>query len=1624
MSKPILDILGKITDLSIDASATLSLQNKLKGTIHESLRAMKQLGVNPKLAKDLDVVINKLERLHQLTNAKPNVSPARLAEEQLRVAERRLQIAKQIAATEERAAAALDRQRARAYESQARDALRQQKRDEATQMKASMDASRTALRVRRNEELEQERISAANQRDRDRQFVQARRGAIARLSSEIRDTEGILSFDQLTPRERTNAQRRLHQRQSQLDAIQTVTPANRHGFTTQSLTRTANNTITSQLQREIELRQDAITRTREQARAIDASRFSATKFGEQIGLAGKRFAAFVIGSAPLLIIANSFRIATQEALKFEKAQTRLSQILQINRRDAGKFVNTAAVSGQFSGVSASDILQGVDTLAQAGFQSTQELNTAIIQLSKVPLTATFGTIEETSEGLIALLRQFPEFNSSLDQTATIFDKINRVAADYAVEVRDIFEGLKRGGSVFEQTGGKFDDFLELFTLLRSRSRESAETIGVFFKSIGFRIFRESNQELLRELKVTATTLPAALKQLSVAFEDLFPSGSEGDPRAIRLAEKLAGLNQGGRFITLLNAIKDDGGKFQSTLFSAKGSFDADVIKRSRDIGVSLDRMQRSVDAFLGSFTQNEGLRTVVALLADLSNIIVRVSAIAQPALLPIAGLLAAIATPTIIQGIGGIGRKAGFFGGSNRSAFASSILPVDSAYTYNNRLVETNQIRRDRLLRPFLGNFSGNPGFAGLTNSEVAIFNRGVSSGNIDLNNLTPLQRNEILDRTVRDFREQSPSASFLSQFTRRDLSNNRFLRGVDRNAFVRASRSPRATLGVGIAGVALGGILSQSSNAKTRAVGAGVATGSSIVAAAPLAGPAAPLVALAGIAAGMTVAFIGLREAAEDAADALRKIELANISKNITSFEQFAITLKSRLDNAKNDPKKTSDIFSEFFTGKNTGFVEQEVRKQLLNGNDPIVIRRNLERQLGLDNSDIKPTGLLDILSGGAKKILINQSRSINPFIAARDIFDTVKDYINNNSNNQDISDAATIRQEKNDRLLDIITKENRLINGRSNGVGFDDAIAQRLNANRTFSERLRGSSRNFIDTLPLNIRNTSLFESTPIAIPQGLTSNETLQFLSNNVNNRGFGSFAGRLQQRGLGSEALLNRITDFTLNSQNPLLTREILQRLSKDSTQTIGIPTDIQDAFKSLSFDFNVAIEDIAKTLLQSGPTGLNDLITDKQKSDVQALVSVFESLYGEVNRNRDIIKQVTSSLLANKEALNSYQKQIKDNTLEAANRRLSLSGSSGTDLSIISNIRSRVSDILSNSSVIDPSSALRAVLSGTGDQSVSSQLSQDKAIEQLLLIDTNNQQALNAFSEALGLATQITDKFGEKLSSIESSLIGASNIDLSSITPKDINFVKNQLQGIGAGAGRAGLPILDFLRSGPLLEKTVSPNDLNKLADYLQQFGDLPIEAILGGSDKTATSKIVDEIRKSAGISLTAKSRSLLTGESESSAAANIRDIMDNARKDREDALQKEEEIRNKFNEAVIALSKSTEARIKNEESTIAERKAELDKLISFTEKNKIFSDQFAQYADTFATAVNNFDKVVNKFNENTNVNKTVVDVNGQVTVVTDIEMLKAREAKLRDAITKAIRDAFQGDININIPATD
>jgi hypothetical protein len=367
--------------------------------------------------------------------------------------------------------------------------------------------------------------------------------------------------------------------------------------------------------------------------------------GNSMEQAFKRFTVITAVTGTLLAFTRGVKNAVSEAITFEREVVKIAQATnQSVSQLSGLVGEINSVSTSF-GVASKELITAARTLTQAGFAADKVAGSLQV-LAQTELAATFDSIQDTTEGAIALLNQFGKSAQRTGQEVAFlersFSAINQVSKEFAVESSDLVTAVRTTGSAFESAGGNLNELLALFTSVRSTTRESAESIATGFRTIFTRVQRVDTINALRNLGVELQDVEGkfigpmeAVKRLSVALSTIDPK----DYRFNQVVEELGGFRQVSKVIPLiqqfavaqqaLNAAQNSGGSLAKDSATAQQALAVQIAK-------TREEFQRFMREMVGSKTFQDTAR----FLLDLANAFIQVADSIKP-LIPLIASFAA-----------------------------------------------------------------------------------------------------------------------------------------------------------------------------------------------------------------------------------------------------------------------------------------------------------------------------------------------------------------------------------------------------------------------------------------------------------------------------------------------------------------------------------------------------------------------------------------------------------------------------------------------------------------------------------------------------------------------------------------------------------------------------------------------------------------------------------------------------------------------------------------------------------------------------------------------------------------------------------------------------------------------
>ena len=411
------------------------------------------------------------------------------------------------------------------------------------------------------------------------------------------------------------------------------------------------------------------------SRAARKSTEEVTSFGKQMGLAAKRYAAFLAATGAFVKLANEIGRSVGDAIAFQRELVKISQVTGKSLKELRGLQKEVTRLATSFGVASKELLGVARVLAQTGLNARQT-QVAMAALAKTTLAPTFDDINKTAEGAVAILRQFGQ---GVTQLEAQLGSINAVAKQFAVESSDIITAVRRTGGVFQAAGGTLEEFIALFTSVRATTRETAETIATGLRTIFTRIQRPKTIEFMRQFGVELQNMEGNFVGPYEAVQRLAKALNTLDPRSADfsgIVEQLGGFRQVGKVIPLINQMATSQAALQAAM-RGTNSLSEDAKTAQQALAVQFAKVREEFDALIRKVVDSDGFQTMAKFAIKLASSLIQVADALTP-LLPMFTMLAGMKIAGMMGGFAsafGPGADTKKYGGNIRRFARGGFVP-------------------------------------------------------------------------------------------------------------------------------------------------------------------------------------------------------------------------------------------------------------------------------------------------------------------------------------------------------------------------------------------------------------------------------------------------------------------------------------------------------------------------------------------------------------------------------------------------------------------------------------------------------------------------------------------------------------------------------------------------------------------------------------------------------------------------------------------------------------------------------------------------------------------------------------------------------------------------------------
>jgi TP901 family phage tail tape measure protein len=348
----------------------------------------------------------------------------------------------------------------------------------------------------------------------------------------------------------------------------------------------------------------------------------AKTFADAVALRGVNLAGYTIIGAAMVKITEAISRATNDAIRFEYELAKIAQTVQKSNAEVNKHASSIREISVAYGLSAPKIAETIRVLAQAGY-SFKEAKASADSLAQTTLLASFESIADTTDGLIAINKQFIE---TMGDSQRVLSVLNTVSKKYAVESSDLVEAVRKAGGTFAATGGKMEELVAIFTTVRDTTRESSETIATGLRTIFSRLQRPKTIDFLKQYGIALTDLKGNFignyEAIQAIQEGLDKAGVKaGSIKFAGVVEEIGGIRQQSRVIPLLTQAAKMQKIFADTQASAADTA-LDLAKAQDTLSFKLSQTQQNFAKLIGDIASTEKFKQLTSVMLGLANAVI------------------------------------------------------------------------------------------------------------------------------------------------------------------------------------------------------------------------------------------------------------------------------------------------------------------------------------------------------------------------------------------------------------------------------------------------------------------------------------------------------------------------------------------------------------------------------------------------------------------------------------------------------------------------------------------------------------------------------------------------------------------------------------------------------------------------------------------------------------------------------------------------------------------------------------------------------------------------------------------------------------------------------------------
>ena len=254
--------------------------------------------------------------------------------------------------------------------------------------------------------------------------------------------------------------------------------------------------------------------------------------------------AFLVLHGAILQIKDTVKVFAE----VDHAIAQISKVLPQVGTNINTIRNEAFRMGKTFGVSITEVLSGMSTWAQLGFNQIQ-----ILKATEAALLGVNTTGLSNSQITDAMTAAIFSYGVKVENVTGIIDKWMAVQAQFAVTGADLANALFKVGSAAEDFGLTIDQLNGIITAIGTVTRATGSEVGNAFKTILSRLPQEDTVKAFQTIGVAVFKSENQFRNFFDVLGDVAKKWPElTDAERADIAQRAAGVRQYSKFIALMN----------------------------------------------------------------------------------------------------------------------------------------------------------------------------------------------------------------------------------------------------------------------------------------------------------------------------------------------------------------------------------------------------------------------------------------------------------------------------------------------------------------------------------------------------------------------------------------------------------------------------------------------------------------------------------------------------------------------------------------------------------------------------------------------------------------------------------------------------------------------------------------------------------------------------------------------------------------------------------------------------------------------------------------------------------------------------------------------------------------